>query len=690
MIPTSITDRLFKHFAGFRIMQMLRCGLITNRQTGAISRSPLYLGLAVGVFLLSCGGGGSSSSRVLPSVPAPSNVTANYSSSSYQITVTWTSPATAVDGYDLEWRLQGQSFAKINDALIPTNYTSAILSFSTVPPELSTFEFRMRSKAGNTYSDYSNTASFTTPLKPPALWTSAAVDKLEMTLTWTQLSSLATSITLERSTANSSGQPTSDWTRLAELPPASGTWLDTQVQESVIYRYRATNTSGSASSEPEISGTQAIGPFAPTGFAGVPQAAGVNLSWTNHSGTATAIQITRSPAAAAGTDELATLSPTATSYRDGSLRPGQYTYGIRVTDGVRTTRGSAVITSPLNPEGAPALQSTTLANVPANANVAVLTAHGAWISGYNGFTFFSVYPPVGADWNPWTVTDAALVGGFLAADTPGIPHVVYGSKTTAAAFPSALVHAWFDGTGWSSEKITDYDGSGFGYPPVVCIDGAGTPKVMASGGLGSQTWASLRYFSRDGGTWTSEAVGASLGSVSGWEDPLFALDPAGRPHLVLTQNESFLEVTRSSDGAWISQSVTDTDFIAPLGIGKCLWLDNDNAWIIFQKVTYTMPGYAQIRAKAKVAGVWQPSILLDSFDTAPTYDAAITPDGSRLAVVIVADRGPLVYLRTVQGWIGSSIPTSTLDNPLLCTGFDSGGHLHILLQSTPQTADWHE
>ncbi len=90
-----------------------------------------------------------------------------------------------------------------------------------------------------------------------------------------------------------------------------------------------------------------------------------------------------------------------------------------------------------------------------------------------------------------------------------------------------------------------------------------------------------------------------------------------------------------------------------------------------------------------MAGVWQPSVLLDSFGTFPVYDAAITPDGSRLVVVIAADRGPLVYLRTAQGWTGSSIPTTTPSNPFLRTGFDAGGRLHILLQGA-QTADWHE
>ena len=693
MLLNSIAIQLFKYFNELCVIWPSWREFKQNTIRVSISHCQIYLGVAILGFALSCNGGGSTSQRGTdtPSVPAPTTVAVSYSSSSYQVTVTWTPPVGNVDGYDIEGCLQGQSFTKINDTLIPRNYSSAILTFSTVPPELSTFEFRMRSKEGNTYSAYSNTAAFAIPLNPPAfLLASAASDKLEITLTWSQSSSLATNIYVERTTADSNGQPTSAWTRLTELPAPSGNWTDSQVQESVIYRYRATNKSGSTSSESVLSGIQSIGPFAPTGLTGVAEAAAVNLSWVNHSTTATAIQITRSPVAAGGTTVLATLSSTTTSFRDSNLRPGQYTYQLGVTDGVRATQGGSVTASPLNPFGSPTLQSTSLAYVPAIVNSTILTPSGTWVSGYGASGNLSVYPPSVAAWNPWTLTDVALVGDrFLAADTQGTPHMVYGSTTSAAAFPSALVHAWFDGQGWSSEKITNYDGSGFGYDPLICLDSTGTPKVVASGGLGSQNWTSLRYFSRDGGTWNSEAIGAGLGDVAGWNAPLFGLDPAGQPHLMLTQNDSLLEVTRSNDGTWRSHSVTDADFTAPLNPGKCLWLDNNNAWFIFEKVAYTIPGYAQIRAKAKVAGVWQPSILLDSFDTFPIYDAAITPDGTRLAVTIVADRGPLVYLRTAFGWIGSSIPASALYNPLVRTGFDSSGRLHILLKST-QATDWHE
>ncbi|WP_306600349.1 hypothetical protein [Geothrix sp. 21YS21S-2] len=667
--------------------------MIPDATTDLSFRPPAFLGAAIVALMLSCGGGGGSSAPnpVFPSVPAPSNVTVAYSPSNYQVTVSWTPPAATVDGYDLEGCLQGQAFTKLNTTLIPAAYTSALLTTSTVPRELDTFTFRMRSFAGTTYGGYSNTASFTTPLNPLSyVFATASPDKLEIAVTLGQSSYMATGIILERATVDANGEAIGAWTRLAELPAASGTWTDTQVQESVNYRYRGTNTCGVVSSEPQLSWIQSVGPFAPTGLACVPELGALNLTWTNHSTTATAIQITRSPVAAAGTDVLATLAPTATAYRDGNLRPGHYTYSIRVSQGSRITLGGSVGGYPLDPPGAPVLQSTPLTTVPDLANAAVLTPSGTWIAGQSGYGFFSVFPPPGAAWNPWTITSAALVGnGFLAADVQGIPHMVHGSSKTAAALPAALVHAWFDGQGWSSEKITAYDGSGFGYFPLICIDPAGTPKVVASGGTGSMNWASLRYFTREGGTWTSESIGASLAGVSGWDAPMFGLDPAGRPHVMLPQYDSLLEMVRSNDGTWTSLAVTDANFTSNLSSGKCLWLDPDNAWFIFESVTYGAPGYLQLRAKAKVAGVWQPSVLVDAFDSFETFDAAITPDGSRLAIAATSERGPLVYVRTPQGWTGGSLPSTAAYRSLLRTGFDSGGRLHILLQSSP-AVDWHE
>jgi len=643
------------------------------------------LGLAAVALLLSCGGGGSSSS----SVPAPANLAVTYYP--YQASLTWTPPTTPVDGFDLEGRLKGQTFTQLNTSLIPSSANAATLTFTEVPPELASLEFRMRSQQGGAFSNYSNTAAFTVPLNPVTyLLPTASADTLQISVTWAQASSLATQVVLDRSTADASGQPTNTWTHLADLAPASGTWIDTDVQESVVYVYRATNTDGATSSAPTLSYGQFVGPFAPTGFAGVPAVGGVSLSWTNHSTSATGIQILRTPAAAAGSNVLATLAPSATSYLDSGLAPGQYTYAIEVTDGVRITQGGSAVSAPLNPAGAPVLQGTALATVPDLANTAVLTASGSWIAGRAQYGLFSIYPPPGAAWNSWTVTDAALVGlGFLAADAQGAPHMAYGSTTTAATLPKALVHTWFDGQGWSSEKITDYDGSGSGLQPVLHIDPSGNPKVLVTGGIGAQSWADLRYLSRTGGIWASEAVGASLGGAQGLQMPMFGLDPAGGPHLLLIQNASLLDVTRASDGTWSSTTVTDPSFTAPLPPGTCLWLDNDNAWFIFENITYTLPGYAQIRAKAKVAGVWQPSILVDSFDNFPTWSAAITPDGARLAVAISADRGPLVYLRNAQGWTGASIPAPVEYNPTLGTGFDSGGRLHILILGT-QALDWHE
>lgn len=69
-------------------------------------------------------------------------------------------------------------------------------------------------------------------------------------------------------------------------------------------------------------------------------------------------------------------------------------------------------------------------------------------------------------------------------------------------------------------------------------------------------WACLRYVTREGGAWRSESIGASLAGVNGWEGPLFALEPAGRPHVMLPKSDTLLEMARSDDGTWTSQGWT--------------------------------------------------------------------------------------------------------------------------------------
>lgn len=664
---------------------------MTIRSRSSVIRYPLGLGLAAATFLLSCGGGSSGASNPAPVVTPPSsnvtpptNVAVTYDPVALRATLTWTPPAVAVDGYQLIGGLQGQSFVQISSPLIPGIYNAATLQFIEAPPELGAVNFIMRSELGGAYSAESNTASFTAPLlAPDGLWATPSTVTPAMVLAWNVYSYFATDTTLERATVDASGQ-SSGWTLIADQPTATPTYTDTQVQESVAYSYRATNTVGTFASLPTYSATAVCGPFAPTGLTATPAVGSISLSWTNHSGTATAIQINRSNYLGIGATVL-TLPPTATSYVDGSLGPGQYTYYLTITDGVRTTSTGLVASAPLNPAGAPTLQGTPVVTV-SNANAAALTGAVGWLTGYAGVPLASVYPPPGAAWKPWAVSDDALVGdGFLAADPQGDPHMVYGSSTTAANLPDAFVHTWFDGEAWTSEMITAYDGSGFGFVPALCIDGTGTPKVVASGGTGSGSWADLRYFTRTGGIWTTEAIGTSLSDASRALPPWFGLDPAGQPHLMLTQVDSQLEVNRGSDGTWSATTLTDPYFTGDWRTGKAVWIDNNTAWFIFPSLAQNY----QIRAMAKVAGVWQPSVLIDSFEQNPTYDVAITPDGSRLAVAIAAERGPVLYLRNVQGWLGASIPVANPNSPVLRVGFDAGGHLHVLLLGSP-AMDWHE
>lgn len=643
--------------------------------------------------LVSCGGGGSASQpvKIPPIVPPPTGVSVLYSPSVREATISWAQPTSTVDGFVIESRLQGQEFKAVNDTLIPSSYNSAVLTLSAPPAELAVYEFRMRSAVGETFSVYSNSTSFTAPPVPPGRLTlEPTSDAKGILLSWYQSSRVATATIIERTITDTKGRPLGEWQQLANVPTTVHTFTDSRIDESVNYCYRATNSINGLSSEAAVSEVHYIPPFPPADFAGSPEDGAVRLSWINQSKTATQIQILRTPVASASNEVLASLGPGETSFLDTNLRPGVYSYRIRVTDDVIRTMGGATQASPLNPPNAPVMVGTILPQMPYNLDSAFMTPSGAWFYGSSSSQSLSVFPHHGAHWEASNITDAALSGGrFTDVDPLGFPHLVFGSKTSATPIPSALVHSWFDGQGWRSENITDYDGSGSGYAPQICTDPTGAPRVVASGGLASSNWSSLRYFARIGETWVSEPLGPSLGGINGWIYPHFSLDPGGHPHLMLALNDSLVELNRSSEGVWTSLPVTDDYFKAGLNPGSGLWSDRDNGWYFFRYTAPSSTDHIQIRAKAKVDGLWRPSILIDACGSLRAYDVAISQDGSRKALLLDTDRGRLLYMHTASGWVGSTLPAGVSYSNLLRLRFDGSGKLHIFLRDTA-TTHWHE
>lgn len=648
--------------------------------------------LSLALALASCGGGSSApAGPKSPVVPPPTQVTVAYAPALLEVTLSWVTPVSTVDGFVIEARLQGQEFKPIQGPLIPGLVHSVTLTFTEAPSELSTYEFQMRSLVGTTYSAYSNSASFTVPPVPPGYLTAhLTTDARGILLSWYQGSRVAPTMILERTATDLKGEPLGEWVPLAEVPSTVSTWTDVRVEESVNYRYRAISTLKGLSSLPAVSEVQRIPPFLPTGFAATSESGAVRLSWINQSRTAKQIQILRTPPATTVSEVLATVDPATSVFVDANLRPGVYAYRIRVADEVVSTLGGSAQASPLNPPEAPALARTALPSPPYGMDTACLTPLGSWYYGSSVSNDLTVFPHFGAAWEAPILSGATLSGkGFTAVDPHGFPHLVFGSTTSATPIPGALVHTWFDGQDWRFEKIAGYDGSGSGYPPQLCIGPSGTPSVVASGGLGSNSWSSLRYFTRIGDSWVTEALGPSLGGVDGWNLPHLKLDPAGHPHIMLTRNDSLVELSRSAEGVWTALPVTDAHFRAGLNRGKGLWVDQDHGWYFFTTTAGQGPNYTEIRGKAKVGGVWQPSIQIDACGWLRDYEVALSPDGARMALLLDTDRGRLLYTRTLSDWVGSTLPVDPNQGGRIDVQFDGAGKLHVLMSGTA-TTHWRE
>ena len=181
-----------------------------------------------------------------PAPPAaPSNLVATATSSS-QIALSWTDNASNESGFKVE-RCQGAgctSFAQLTMVSAGVaGYTDATVSGST------SYSYRVRAYNAGGDSDYSNTASATTPAPPAAppaaptrLKASATTGRI--TLTWTDNSNNETAFRVERCV----GGTCTNFAEIGSTAANVATYSDTTVARGTTYRYRVSACAASACS----------------------------------------------------------------------------------------------------------------------------------------------------------------------------------------------------------------------------------------------------------------------------------------------------------------------------------------------------------------------------------------------------------------------------------------------------------
>jgi hypothetical protein len=275
----------------------------------------------------------------LPSIPsAPSNLTAAAVSSN-QINLAWSDNTGVEDSYELERSTSSSFTTGFKRFTLPAGNTSYV---DTSVAAATTYYYRARARNETSGSNYSSTASVTTPAGPPAPGaplapsnlTATAAAPTQINLTWADNSSDETSVVLERSTSSTFGTITSvtlgaNTTSHADTSLAAGT--------TYYYRVKATNANGSSpysntasATTPNVAGP----PKAPTNMTATPtgstKSLKINLKWTDNATNETSLIVERSTNQTDWT-LIRTLPANTSSHGDTSSLQRRTTYYYRVS-----------------------------------------------------------------------------------------------------------------------------------------------------------------------------------------------------------------------------------------------------------------------------------------------------------------------------------------------------------------------
>jgi hypothetical protein len=250
-----------------------------------------------------------------------------------------------------------------------------------------------------------------------------------------------------------------------------------------------------------------------------------------------------------------------------------------------------------------------LADVPAGSNgsMRVLIPPGGGLS--EGLAVPSGYHPRG-----------------IVLDGGGHPHAAFADTPDGnGAAPCAVIHVWHDGLGWRREEIGTFDVNGM----VALASGA-------DGGL-HLSWSSsaneISVADQRGGSWVIEKLPSGLSSTS---PLLLAGDENGAPHLIANGESQPLHLWRDGAG-WHSEPTPPLAFGPPGTARRPLFLFAAAGRVTFVERGEEFAGAVRFLSVAiRTASGWaEPSGLgEDSYTekSADPYRAAISPDGSRIAV----------------------------------------------------------
>ncbi|GEM_PF-3444940 len=647
--------------------------------------SIVLFGLLPLMGLAGCGSGGGGGST--PALNGPTNlkVTGDLGISP-QLEFTWTAPANRIDGYEFESATGGDAFTKLGTQLIPADWTIGYLSFNpSVLPEDTELKFRMRAVLGTAASPYSNVVSSSTGLRKPTF--DSAVNGAEgIALKWTNNSSLADTLTLERGTSATYAEPTS-WTAIPGVAFGTTTYLDSEAPENTYVTYRVTYSKGAKAAQ-ALSYSISTTLKAPAGLVATPLVEGVSLTWENRSAGATEVVVTRASGITSSYpyfEDVAHLAATATSYQDLQLATGYYTYRVearKASTQAAPSLSAKVVTLPI--PGALALAAPAIKSLPPSL-MGAMDSRGAWtfvqILNYDSFV---IATPSGTDWVSHPLSNASsLAAPMLQLDSHDRPHTVYQRKVMQGSEEVAITHAWFDGAAWQTEEVarrilTPYTSQG---SLVFTLDRS--DRLHLAWQKDGSGISGLEYaFKGADGVWNTESLNVVTPAPTYLSSFRLTVDAGGVPHVLVGTWQDIYLLQRQGPNQWQWEQV-------PSGAAMLLSYDCLDFAVSYRgdlHVFFTRPhvpsdqaNYTDLCEVRKAGGAWTPvQVLATTGITGSTSGAycVASPMSDRIALRFLSSGGQQLLTLDQDAWSKVTLGPGETNRPYL--GFDANDKFYLM------------
>lgn len=600
--------------------------------------------------LLAAGGAGcskGSSPQTSPSPPTGLTAAAGPGLAFDDVVIAWTEPAEEVDGYELEGRLESGPFERLHDGLIPRGVVSGMLTLEPTVPELAGLDFRIRSARGGARSDWSTLAHFVRGIRPPTGFSATLREGAAIDLVWTNASSVADAIRLERADADAY-QATGPFAPLA-ITFGAAAFTDGAPHELVHHAYRLSYGKGGVWSAPVTALAGPVPLFPPGAVTAAVVAGGVRVTWTNRSTVATRVTVTRWPP---GTP--VELAAGATSFLDPVSTPWPSThYTVDASAPALPGQPSGRAWCLLRPFDAAGPAGPLQASAPDfDDSIRFVRAGDGtfhWMSAdISGQPVVASQGTGGVERHP--LSYQVEVRPQLQLDGAGQPHAL-GFTVPPWPAPRALVHEWREAAGWRSETIAGYDGGGS--TMEFAVDGLGRLHLLEN----------MQHCVVTGGACTLQPVpqpsgwGGGYGTlVVGRDGTAFVLStgygPEGTPVAL---------ATRAPGGGWALELVPVDPSYNPEP--RVLAGTGGDAALLFQRNDPTAPpGVIEVRYLTRRGGAWSATESVG--DTVfSVYDGAATPDLSRVIVRTspgdIIDLGMALWSRGASGWTGATLASDS-------------------------------